>query len=436
MPQEPKEKVFMREKIVKPPINKRRIVRQAFLLLFFAVLFGVVAAVSFVISRPVFEGVFGSEPESPAIPITIEKDDDPSATMPSETMETSAAESTEGVVLEEVEAIVGDMINKYVWTPEMIDKVNQTFQAIGAEADKGIVTVSAVKTNVDWFDNPVESAGQYAGVILAVNANEVVIFTGMESIEGADSLRVIFGDGSTASCVVKQRDTVAEMAALSVSCAELSDSTKNWIKAIQLGNSYSLRNGDLLLAVGSPSGRVHSVKQGRVSYVAKGVQIPDGQTRVLYTDMDCDAKKGTYLLNMNGELVGWVTEQFLTEESGDVTMASPISEYKGTLQKLLNGVSMPYFGIMGQDVTESMQNEKMPQGVYVSEVIAGSPAYQAGILPGDIVTVFVDRPIISIRDFRNRLEEMESGNEIFVKIARRGIDEYKEIEYNVTIGAR
>ncbi len=97
---------------------------------------------------------------------------------------------------------------------------------------------------------------------------------------------------------------------------------------------------------------------------------------------------------------------------------------------------MPYFGIKGQDVSESMQDEGMPPGIYVTEVIADSPGYLAGCLPGDIITVFGEEPIISIRDFRSRLEMLQSGSQVPVEVQRRGIDEYKAIKYNVMIGAR
>ena len=61
------------------------------------------------------------------------------------------------------------------------------------------------------------------------------------------------------------------------------------MKAVELGNSYSVRTGDMVLAVGSPSGHVHSVKQGLSAYVAKGVQAVDGQTRILYTEFESHA---------------------------------------------------------------------------------------------------------------------------------------------------
>ena len=52
--------------------------------------------------------------------------------------------------------------------------MNQVLQEIGREADQSIVTVSSVKHQVDWFDNPVESTGQYAGIILSISRGEIM----------------------------------------------------------------------------------------------------------------------------------------------------------------------------------------------------------------------------------------------------------------------
>ena len=81
MTDSPNEKRFMREKIVKPPISRRQVVCRIFCFLLVAVIFGVVAAVSFVLSRPMAEKLLGKETESIPIPITIERADEPSVTM-------------------------------------------------------------------------------------------------------------------------------------------------------------------------------------------------------------------------------------------------------------------------------------------------------------------------------------------------------------------
>lgn len=440
MTDSPKEKKFMREKVVKPQISKRKIIGRAVCLFLLAVILGVVAAVSFVVSLPFAEKYLGKEPETTSIPITIEKDDEPvTTTAPTEDPkeESASSESQSQAVREEVEEIVKSEISNFAWTTDNVEAMNQLIRDAAQNADKSIVTVSSVKRQVDWFDNPVETSGRYAGVILSVNANEILVLTGRAAIEEADSLDVIFGDGSTAAGTVKQQDHVNKVAVLAVPVSELSETSLQGITAIELGNSYTVRSGDLVIAVGSPAGPVHSIKRGSVSYVAKGVQTADGQTRVIYLDFGCNREKGTFFVNLAGQLVGWATDLYDTEDtSQDITMVMPVSEYKGSLQRLMNGIEIPYMGIMVQDVSGAMQEQGSPQGIYITESISEGPAYLAGIQNGDILTGIQDGEITSVRDLQNCLENLEAGAQVTVRVQRKSIDEYKEIEYNVTIGAR
>ena len=136
--------------------------------------------------------------------------------------------------------------------------------------------------------------------------------------------------------------------------------------------------------------------------------------------------------------MGWATSIYQAgdnTQAEDRTMAMPISEYKGVLQKLTNGQSAPYFGIRGQDVTSVMMESGIPSGVYITDSIADGPAYNVGIQNGDILTKIRDTEIQTIRDLQNRLEET-TGDSVKVTVKRKSIDEYKEIEYQVTIGAR
>lgn len=440
----PNDKKFMREKIVRPKETRSQKAGRFFCLVLCAVILGVVASVSFVVSLPFAKKYLGAETTAQTVPITIEKDAEPDTTAVMETMESTAPEEmlpepeTMPAIADEedVREIVKEEMDEIEWTPEKIREFQYAVTKLGTEADHSIVTVSSVKQQVDWFDNPVENTGQYAGVILAANPAEIVILCGEQAVDQADSLRVVFHDGATAEGTVKKKDDVAGMAVISVAAENLSDFTRNQIKVMELGNSYSVKNGDLVIAVGSPSGHVYSVKNGMVSYVAKGVQTVDGQTRVFYTDVACSEEKGTFFLNLSGQLIGWATDIFRTEENAGETMIMPISEYKGVLQKLGNGIDVPYLGIMGLEVSASMQNEGLPKGIYITESIAEGPAYLAGIQNGDILTKIQGQEVLTIRDFQSKVEAMQSGVEILVTIARKGIDSYKEIEYRVIIGAR
>ena len=88
------------------------------------------------------------------------------------------------------------------------------------------------------------------------------------------------------------------------------------------------------------------------------------------------------------------------------------------------------------EVTSAMMESGIPSGVYITDSIADGPAYNVGIQNGDILTKFDDLEIQTIRDFQNRLEETKTGDTVKVTVKRKSIDEYKEIEYQVTIGAR
>ena len=83
-----------------------------------------------------------------------------------------------------------------------------------------------------------------------------------------------------------------------------------------------------------------------------------------------------------------------------------------------------------------MQKEGLPAGIYIAESIINGPAYTVGIQNGDILTKIQGTEMTTIRDFQNCMEGLQSGMEVDVAVQRKGINEYKEIEYRVTIGAR
>ena len=117
-------------------------------------------------------------------------------------------------------------------------------------------------------------------------------------------------------------------------------------------------------------------------------------------------------------------------------MVYSLSDYKAVLEKLYNGIPAPYFGITGQEVSETMRQSGLPLGVYVNQVSADSPAYNAGIQNGDVITRIGEGKIVTMKDFQNCLETLSAGETVKVEIQRYGRESYSPIEYDVTIGAR
>jgi serine protease Do/serine protease DegQ len=419
---------FINEKIVRQPMSKRDMLKRALGLIATAVIFGIVAAVTFAISRPVAERFFAKGSTSESVPVTIPKDDP--ETMPSEAETGSVAET------EPIEDILKSAMEKYPFSVDDLNTLYGNVRSLVQKVDKGIVTVHSVKTQTDWFNNPVENSGLFSGVITASTNQELLVLTSDKAVEDAEAIRVAFSDGSEVQGTIKQTDKLSGMAIVSVSTADLGRALLEEIKAIPLGNSYSVKQGDLVVAIGGPAGMVHSAGYGFISYITKNVQITDGMTRILYSDVKGNARTGTFLMNTSGQIIGWVTDDYKNDDSKDMTAAMAISDYKTILEKISNGVPFPYFGIKGQEVSAVMNGSGMPLGVYVVDVNADSPAYNAGIQCGDIIRTMGDETIVTMKDFQAVLEDSNPGDVITVSVSRNGREEYKEIQYQVTIGAR
>lgn len=436
---EPEKRRFITEKIVKRPLTRGELFRRGLLLLLAAALFGGVAGVSFAVSQPLMARRLG-EAETEESKISIPKDELLESTSESETpeetvaqRETEAAAAPEG---ESVEKVVRNAMDNYRYT---VGDLNELFSSLRLQVQavsKGIVVLHSVQQEVDWFDNPVETTGLYAGVVIASTAQEFLILTPEAAVQRADSIKVMFVDGTEVDGRIKQQDTISGMAVVSVDVGTLEESTKKDVLPLVLGNSYLVREGDLIVAVGSPSGMARSVDYGFVSYVDKNVQMVDQITRMFYTRISADAGKGTFLVNTSGELIGWVMPPDLDAENSNMAMVMGISDYKGILENLTNGLAAPCFGIEGQEVSESMAAQGLPNGIYVLNSVTERPAYNAGIQNGDIITHIDGREIMTMKDFQNTVDNLECGRLIHVVVQRNGRDQYAELEFQVTVGAR
>ncbi|MCI8516772.1 MAG: serine protease [Hungatella sp.] len=463
---EPRERrPFIREKIARPPMTRKQLAGRFLAWLFIAVLGGGAAGAAFAVVNPLAERYLATEPSEESVPVTIPKDDPPETsvveTQPQEptssqeesTEETSSGEVSEGESetktgsepseeseseseTEALEDVIQSVMETYEYSADDLDALYGILRSVAQEADRGIVEVHSVKQEMDWFDNPVETAGLFSGVVIASTEQELLILTPDEAVEHADSIKVTFGNGAQADGSIKQTDTISGMAIVSVPTSQMDEEALLTVAVLKLGNSYSVKRGDLVAALGAPAGVVHSSAYGSISYVVKNVQIADGITRLLYADIRSDARAGTFLVNLSGEVIGWVTDAYEEENKSGIAVAMAVSDYKSVLEKMSNGQPIPYLGIYGQEVSAAKVSEGVPPGIYVTECVLEGPAYTAGIQSGDIIVSIGGRDISTMKDYQNQLETLTKDAAVTIVVQRRGIDEYKELEYQVTAGAR
>ena len=427
-PEKKNDRDFISEKIVRPAPSRKQVGTRMATAACAGVIFGVVSAVCFVLTRPILEQLSaGNRPTTSAI--SIPKDELES---PVEAIENERVAETE---TEPVEEMVQTALEKYRYTVDDLNSMLNSLRGKAQTADKSVVVVHSVQQNTDWFDNPVETTGLYAGMIIAKTSQELLVLTPEAAVEQADSIKVTLGNGNDVSGHMKQKDAISGQAIVSISVQDISATQLRDLEPIPLGNSYQVQQGDLIAAVGSPAGVVHSMDYGFVSYVVRSNPMVDQHCRMLYSNILADAGKGTFLVNTNGELVGWAQESDSPEASDRVTEVFGISDYKGVLEKLSNGQAVPCIGIVGQEVTDVQVENGLPAGIYVMNAVTDKPAYNAGIQNGDILTELAGEPVTSMKEYQAALD-MTCGQVVHVTVARNGRDTYTELEFDVTVGSR
>ena len=428
-PEKKNDRDFISEKIVRPAPSRKQVGTRMATAACAGVIFGVVSAVCFVLTRPILEQLSaGNRPTTSAI--SIPKDELES---PVEAIENERVAETE---TEPVEEMVQTALEKYRYTVDDLNSMLNSLRGKAQTADKSVVVVHSVQQNTDWFDNPVETTGLYAGMIIAKTSQELLVLTPEAAVEQADSIKVTLGNGNDVSGHMKQKDAISGQAIVSISVQDISATQLRDLEPIPLGNSYQVQQGDLIAAVGSPAGVVHSMDYGFVSYVVRSNPMVDQHCRMLYSNILADAGKGTFLVNTNGELVGWAQEPDSPEASDRVTEVFGISDYKGVLEKLSNGQAVPCIGIVGQEVTDVQVENGLPAGIYVMNAVTDKPAYNAGIQNGDILTELAGEPVTSMKEYQAALDKMTCGQVVHVTVARNVRDTYTELEFDVTVGSR
>ena len=408
---------FVKEKIKKQPFYQNKTLRRAALQLIFSVVCGAVACFVFVIVHPWMERTFG-EQEMTEITIPQEEEEE-TVTGPQE--ETEDEEPV--VITEPRELEVEDYADLYTKLKEVADT-----------AGKSLVTVTASSSGTDWFNETYESRRELSGLLVGNNGVELLILAPYSQVEGADTLQAAFADGSTLAAVLKNYDSVTDLAVLSVNLADVEEDTLESIRMAELGSSKSLKAGEPVIAVGSPAGIAGSVKYGNLVASGYKVSVIDGEYNLLITDMERSEKGSGVLLNLSGQVIGLLEDSYLNSSNEGALTAYAISDMKDIIEHLSNSQDLVYMGIHGTDVTEEISEAQgIPAGVYVTGMEADSPAMNSGIQAGDIITEINGKTITSLSQIREMLLKFSREQVIQVVVMRQGKDGYKEIECSVTL---
>ncbi|MCI8582765.1 MAG: trypsin-like serine protease [Dorea sp.] len=292
-----------------------------------------------------------------------------------------------------------------------------------------------------------ESTSGGTGIIVGKNDTELLIVTNNHVIEGAQTLTVSFVDDKSVEGSLKGTDPSKDLAVVAVPLDSIEDSTMEAIQTITIGDSTSLQVGEPVIAIGNALGYGQSVTKGIVSALNRDLEMEGFDSKLIQTDAAINpGNSGGALLNANGELIGINTVKVNANAVEGMGYAIPISDANEVIQALMNRTTRTkvpegeqgYLGIQGVDVTsDSSQMYNMPTGVYIAEVIKKGGADKAGISKGSIITKFDGITIDSMATLQEQLKYFRVGEEVEVVIQVPSSNgEYEEETVTVTLGQR
>jgi serine protease Do len=315
-----------------------------------------------------------------------------------------------------------------------LDTLSKAFEDLSRR-----VSPSVVQVVVTGYGTPEEEAPSAdallglrrtggSGVILDANG---YIITNSHVIEGARRVQVVLprptpGAGNS---ILRPRGTALDAKIVGIDdetdLAVLKIEEKN-LPALPLGDSDSLRQGQLVLAYGSPLGLENSVSMGIVSAVGRQLEIDDP---MVYIQTDAPINPGNSggpLVDTDGRVVG-INTLILSQSGGNegLGFAAPSNIVRTVFDQIKAGgrVRRGTIGVLAQTITPTLATAmKLPQdwGVILGDVFPNTPAAVAGLRIGDVVVSLDGKRMENGRQFEVNLYRRAVGDTVMLEVFRGG----------------
>jgi serine protease Do len=265
--------------------------------------------------------------------------------------------------------------------------------------------------------------GQGLGSGFILNA-EGLILTNHHVVKDATDIRVRLPDNSEYVAKVIGKDAATDVALI-----KLANPPKN-LPTVVLGDSDALRQGDFVLALGSPFGLRETATLGIVSAKHRGgVNSGNPYDDFLQTDAAINpGNSGGPLFNLRGEVIGINTAIVSPQIGSGIGFAVPINMAKALLPQLQakGHVTRGYLGVSVGDLTPDLARAfGLPQGLkgaLVQQVVPKQPAAKAGLEAGDVVTSVNGKPVDSSGALTRSVSLIAPGEKVTLVLLRRGAE--------------
>lgn len=311
-----------------------------------------------------------------------------------------------------------------------VDEESATIAVVEA-ASPSVVSVLERSVSFNFFQGP-QTQEASIGTGFVVGENLIVSNKHVVSDTSA-TYSIVDKDGKRFDVSDIYRDPLNDLALLKIENGDF--------KALELGDSDSVKVGQTVIAIGNALGKFsNTVTKGVISGQGRGITASGGLgsyqeeiENVLQTDAALNpGNSGGPLINIGGQVIGVnVATGVGTENIG---FAIPVNTAKQLISDYLSGVDRrkPFLGVRYVVITPDFaQNSDFPEGVLVREIISDGPADKAGVKVNDVITEVADLSINETSSLSSIISKYKVGDRVDLKVWRNN----KTLTLSVTLQA-
>ena len=334
----------------------------------------------------------------------------------------------------------------------VIEQVQSIYRGIYDTVNPSVVNIQVLGTyNYGFYVGAVSSQG--SGFVWDTQGH---IVTNNHVVENAYNITVTFSDGTTTTAEVVGTDVQSDLAVIKV------DPTGLTLHPVSLGNSQTVKVGDLVIAIGNPYGLAGSMTQGIVSALSRSLTVDSSNPfssstytipDIIQTDAAVNpGNSGGVLVNTSGEVIGVTSAiQSTTNANAGIAFAIPSHIVERIVPVLIKDgrYQHPSLGLSGITLTANYATEMgldaNTHGVLITSITPGGAADLAGlkettqqytrynrgvIIFGDVITAIDGKPVRTYEDLVSYIfNKTEVGQKVKLTILRDG----KEMSVTATL---
>ncbi len=285
-----------------------------------------------------------------------------------------------------------------------------------------VVAINTEITTYDFFNRPYTQQGAGSGWVIDSSG---IIVTNNHVVEGAKTITVTTDNGDTYEADTSSvfTDPFNDLAIIKIDATNL--------PALKRGNASDLRIGDWVIAIGNALGQGTRATEGIVSRLGVSMQVDYDET--LYDLIETSAainpgNSGGPLVNLAGEVIGITSAKIASVGVEGMGYAISIDTATPIIEELVTQgyVTRPWLGVVLYTVDQIAITQfdlKVNEGVLITQVVADSPAYAAGLQRGDVIVSIGGENVTSIQELTQVLNAATIGEPLEIRYYR-GDTEY------------